>query len=415
MILLGGIILTAIALGLLFINPHVGVLILFAVKPVIDATWESSLFGHNVLELIGAGVPTVFLLRVLVRNDLKNSGLPLFWIWGIYLYTNIFLVFLMLGKGKGIDAFEVFLRTLNGVVGFYLIQTYITDKALFKKLLLALLIAGLFPMLMGLYQAATGTVWRIRQTVGLTRHVGIYHDAVSFRIFIYMTLTGIILYWSYFTERAIIKKLILLGYAVICSVVLFKIYSKAGYTIFVIWFLIWGIFRKQFIIMLAIAVGIIAANYALDNKIFEDVSTVFSKETAAIEGTGETRYIFAGRLTIWDDYWAAWKNAGILNKTFGLGTSAGTAHNDLLRMLVSGGIVGLAAYCTLLLIIGWKVGRNFFQNRTPLNVMAVMIYLMWLVDTIGLVPSLYPAYQWYVWGFIGLALKGVEGLEESRG
>jgi len=41
-----------------------------------------------------------------------------------------------------------------------------------------------------------------------------------------------------------------------------------------------------------------------------------------------------------------------------------------------------------------------------------MIFIMWLVDTLGLAPGLYPAYQWYVWGFIGLALRGVEGLSQ---
>jgi hypothetical protein len=33
---------------------------------------------------------------------------------------------------------------------------------------------------------------------------------------------------------------------------------------------------------------------------------------------------------------------------------------------------------------------------------------MWIIDSMGLTPSVYPAYQWYVWGFIGLALKGVK-------
>jgi hypothetical protein len=47
-------------------------------------------------------------------------------------------------------------------------------------------------------------------------------------------------------------------------------------------------------------------------------------------------------------------------------------------------------------------------ERSPLNVMAVMLFGMWLVDTIGLTPRAYPGYQWYVWGFIGLALRGVD-------
>jgi hypothetical protein len=43
-----------------------------------------------------------------------------------------------------------------------------------------------------------------------------------------------------------------------------------------------------------------------------------------------------------------------------------------------------------------------------------MILMMYLVDTIGLTPGIYPGYQWYVWGFIGLALRGVDGLTDGR-
>jgi hypothetical protein len=37
---------------------------------------------------------------------------------------------------------------------------------------------------------------------------------------------------------------------------------------------------------------------------------------------------------------------------------------------------------------------------------------MWMVDSIGLVPSAYPGYQWFVWGIIGICLR--RGQEESK-
>ena len=83
--------------------------------------------------------------------------------------------------------------------------------------------------------------------------------------------------------------------------------------------------------------------------------------------------------------------------------------------LISVRILSLVAYILLLVMIGWKIFRNLAQNFSRLNMAALMIFLMWLVDTIGLVPSLYPGYQWYVWGFIGLAFRGIEGLNEKAG
>ena len=68
-------------------------------------------------------------------------------------------------------------------------------------------------------------------------------------------------------------------------------------------------------------------------------------------------------------------------------------------------------YIIILLSIGFLVSKNAMNNMTPLNIVAVMVYLMYMLDTIGVSPSMYPGYQWFVWGFVGLALRGVDGLE----
>ncbi|MBW2142753.1 MAG: hypothetical protein JRG97_17185 [Deltaproteobacteria bacterium] len=181
-----------------------------------------------------------------------------------------------------------------------------------------------------------------------------------------------------------------------------------------LWIIVWTVLNKKMIWFIGIIIAIIALNFTTGNRIFRDVATVFSKETAAIEGTGETEKVFAGRPLVWKNYIDQWRESEIFNKVFGAGTSAGAAHNDYLRVLISGGVIGLFAYIFLLAGIGLKVLLNLIHERTPLNIMALMIFLMWLVDTIGLVPGQYPAYQWYIWGFIGLALRGVEGISSTN-
>ena len=63
--------------------------------------------------------------------------------------------------------------------------------------------------------------------------------------------------------------------------------------------------------------------------------------------------------------------------------------------------------------IGIKTVYNCLRQQTPLNIMAVMLIGMWSIDAIGLVPGAYPGYQIFVWGFIGLALRGVAGLDKD--
>ena len=97
----------------------------------------------------------------------------------------------------------------------------------------------------------------------------------------------------------------------------------------------------------------------------------------------------------------------------GAGRNPG-AHNEYLRILYVNGIFGLAAFIIFLFRAGSQLLSHIKERASPLRVMGIMIFLMYFVDTIGLHPSIYPAYNWYVWGFIGLALSGVEGLEEEN-
>ena len=57
--------------------------------------------------------------------------------------------------------------------------------------------------------------------------------------------------------------------------------------------------------------------------------------------------------------------------------------------------------------------RNLIRRVDPLAVAGFMVFLAWMVDTIGLVPSAYSGYQWFVWGMIGLSLRVRQ--EEQQG
>ncbi len=119
------------------------------------------------------------------------------------------------------------------------------------------------------------------------------------------------------------------------------------------------------------------------------------------------RRTLAGRWFGWEALLQNYADRPLVFQILGNG-NPGNAHNDFLVRLFSGGVVGLFIYVVLLGSIGVRILKNFRRRPSPLNVMAIMIFAMWLVDTLGLSPSLYPAYQWYVWGFIGLSLRGLD-------
>ena len=114
---------------------------------------------------------------------------------------------------------------------------------------------------------------------------------------------------------------------------------------------------------------------------------------------------FQGRWFGWVEMMAEWERLPAMSQLFGSGKIATGAHNDFLQMLFHGGIVGLVIYLSLLIVIGVRIGRNLLAKADEMAVAALMVYLMWLIDAVGLVPSAYPAEQWLVWGLIGMSLR----------
>ena len=96
---------------------------------------------------------------------------------------------------------------------------------------------------------------------------------------------------------------------------------------------------------------------------------------------------------------------GTPNKGDRTGESGIGAHNDYIFSIVRSGIFGFCAYLALLLSAGVSIFMGFRKGITPFRVIALMIFVMWGVETIGLVPSAYPSFQWFAWGLIGMSLR----------
>jgi O-antigen ligase len=404
---------TGISIVFLLLSPMNGVLLTLLFKPLIDASWGDHFFGVNALMLIGVTVPLLILPRIIFSRDEKIYTMPLALTGLLFFFSNVFGVVGLIAEGNYSGSIEIFFRALNGFLGFYMFQFFFHDKENFRKLILFLLLAGIFPVLVGIYQGLTGTVWQSRSTsLGLVRYVGLYHDAFSVRYFGFQTLAAIILSWAYFVPKSFIKKTILVGYGLLWCFVIFRGYSKAAIVIFIAWALIWIVFNKKFIWLIFLPIIILVFDFSTGNRIYTDTKRVFMKEIGAYDGTMESKYILAGRTVVWEKMFEEWQKKDFFYQFFGSGTNP-PAHNEFLRITICNGILGLFIFFMVFIKIGWQVWTNILKRATPLNVMAGMIFVMWCIDIMGLHPGLYPAYQWFVFGFITLGLRGVAGLDGS--
>jgi hypothetical protein len=407
MLLTVAIVLSVGALLALLFWPVTGIVLLFISKPVIDTTFaQPLLFGLHLTELVGVAVPLVVLGHMAFATPERAwSRMPLRWIWTVYVADVIVFSMVIAYNQDLLTGANVLFRQLNGFVGFYLLQAFFHGEKGLKTILLAMIAAGLFPVGVGVYQLVTGAEWIHAEAETLTRYIGLYHDAFTIRAYVLQTLIALLLYAALYVRRSLLLKGAALAYGIVALVVLLRAYSKAGILSLGLWAFSWTTLQKKFVALALVVALVAVGGLYYSDDIAANVTQLFHKELGALDGTVDTKRTFAGRWYGWQDMIARWHGFDWPQKAFGSGELAVGAHNDYLLLLFHGGVVGLAIYLALLTAIGTRIVLNLWQRIDPLAVGALMLFLMWLVDTIGLVPSSYPGYQWFVWGMIGLSVR----------
>jgi hypothetical protein len=397
------------ALFALVVNPSVGVMLLFVIRPLVDTAWATPVVGgFKLTELVSTLVPVVVLVRMVFDNGRTRPfrDLPLRSVWLLWsVWVCIFAVEIMFSQGL-VDGCDILFRHLNGLAGFYMVQAYCREPQQQRRFFWALVLAGIFPMATGLMEAATGRHWNLTYGEdGVVRNVGLYHDAITIRYYALQTLMGLLLVHITHAGRARALRALLLAYALACLVVVQGAYSKSGVVTVVAWCLMWMLLRRKLKLLLAAAGVVVIAALYYSGAIAKSIGFIFSKELGALQGQNGAQRVFSGRWYIWDQMLDRWHEFSLTQQLFGSGEVALGAHNDYLQILIHGGLVGLSLYLMLLCAVAMAIVRRLRHRSEPFVVVAAMALVMWLVDTIGLVPSAYSGYQWFVWGIIGLCLR----------
>lgn len=398
-------------LGALASSTAAGILVAIFVKPFIDGSWSSNIGQINPGRIFGVLAPTLILWAILAKKRINNIyGIG---IWTVYaLYALLTAAFMLINEGP-VEAVQSLFRTLNGFIGYLMMQLYFYKAAEFRKLVLVLIATGLFPIGVGLFQAVTGVVWNPQQNLSLVRYSGFYHDIAGLRYVLLQTIIGLLLYWSYFKPVAgrTLKGLLCIALIAAIGIVMFRTYSKAAIVISMVWVLIWSWGRRAFLPMVGIVFAAIIANIIFSDRLWDETEVLFSREMAALDdetgGEQTSDRALSGRVGLWEDYWQVYLDRPAIEQLVGDG-NVRAAHNDYLSTLLSGGLIGLVIYVVLLWTMGSRIIRLYWRERSPLNVAALMLFAMWMIDTIGLTPRLYPSYQWLAWGIIGLAIRGID-------
>lgn len=400
--------LSVVAIGLLVAKPLWGVMAIFLIRPLVDATWAQPLIlDFKLTELLSSIVPLIIFVRMIMddagRRPLRR--MPLKWMWLLWSFDALIFSSLIMFETDWRGGLSVLMRHLNGVTGFYMVQAYCRDERDFSRFAWALAITGILPMATGVIEGVTGVHWSVTfGENGVVRNIGLYHDAITIRYFALQTILGLLLIAS-IGKPANSAKIFCVLYGLAAAFVIKGAYSKSGLLTLGSWVVLWPLLRKNFKAMTGVLIVAAVLTVYFSNEIMDSFGFVFERELAVIEGQGHVENALAGRWYLWMDLTKEWQALGPFAKVFGAGQVATGAHNDYLQVLFHGGLIGLCIYAALLCSVGWAIGRSLWERCDIFAIAPLFVFIMWIVDTIGLVPSAYSGYQWFVWGVIGFCLR----------
>lgn len=371
-------------------------LFILATKSIIDAFWNIKIGPLSILAVQGVMLPFLF-YGVWAKKEYFTA----FWKTSakFYFLALSFGVFWVIVSSP-INFLQNFFLYINCYMGFFLIPSLVKDKDSLQQVLLAIIIGGVFPMLVSLFQYQTGILFQERATVGLTRYVGFYHDAFPVRFYGLLTLFSILIYTNQFKLNRMAFKVFLFCITIGAIFSIYLVFSKAGIAILAVWGVLMIMFSKSKIKQIIIILTAFLFMSIIFGDVFiENIEQVFSKEVGYQEGkVKDSRYTLAGRGYIWQDYWSFWsEDQTLFFQWFGDGVNR-PVHNEFFRMLLSSGIIGVVIFLTFLIRVILKV-LNI--NKSVL-LYALMLLAMYFIDCVGLTPGVYYYYNIILWGFIGL-------------
>lgn len=414
-----------LSLLLLFNNPFWGLLLFVIIKPVIDMTWDIFILGQISLLHLSGIIPFILLSlliikkKVTISSNMKFSLFKLIFIYFLYITVHLLYVYGPLNTQITLNSFQGIMRFSNALSAFVLFPFLINKNENYNLFLITILISSFIPLIILILQMYGIFELRSSLSLGNIRYAGFFHGPVNQRHLFSISL--ICLFGKQICNHRISFFEILLGLILISGI--FYGFSKAG-TIFLISlpsiYLLTKFSIKRMIpfITLTIIVVYISLNIGY-------LENIFRKEIAVIQQTTDIDYALQGRVTIWKVFLENYYSESFLKQLFGSLNSGkvgfrGGIHNDYLLTLSNYGVIGLTIYILIILIM---LKNAFFNFHKWIGVSPILdskifltraVTLIWLIDSMGLHPSMYPALLLFTFGVFGLAYHHINFLKSNE-
>ena len=384
-------------------DPRNGILLLLPSMGVIATTWDISFAGLSLLKISYGFVAII----MIAKTRTMSYKLPQWWLNTAVVFA-LSSVYGIICRPFYLDFspilfIDVILRALNFYLGFFLFPCYFDTREDFKRLVYVLIFSAIFPLLVEYYQIVTGTVFNLRQTRGLTRMVGLYHDAFSNKMFYQQALISIIIILGTKLENSKSRISLLAVFTGLLLVGCYFIFSKSMIAFIILWAVFLAIIGKKLHWGIIVVVFVLIINLYMGGKVFDNVYNIFEKDIQVQQGQIDQKYLLSGRGGLWEEDTRQFKEFGVFAYIFGAGWTP-AAHNEWLRVFYLGGFISLVFFIGCQLNILQHLIHTYLIQKQFYRLVAMLIFLSYLLDCIGVVPGLYPSYNWFTWGILGCLL-----------
>lgn len=384
------------------------------VSPIVAASWNFRYFSFSLVDIFYSIFIIIFLFRLMLKKE-NISDFPYIKLFKLYFVIILFVSTYIAMNSGIVDCVDFLIKSLFMPIAFYLFSKYFTEFKSGKLLVTGLILSGLFPLFFILSQKFIGNVGIFRQTRGLTRYVGLYHDAATLDVYLIQALIGVMLFWHYFLNNSEkIKKSALVVLFCLLLAGSYFLYTKTIFLTFALWLLTYLFLKRRVHVFVAALVLIFFVNTISGQKIFSEINQVFSKEVEYAEGNLNPEAFLSGRGGIWKNAMNVWQKLPVVEKFLGAGSMYAYVHNDFIRMLLSGGVLLLSFSVFLFAVLVSAVFRDFRKKKFFLHLAAVLSIVFYFIVSLGRVPGLYPNMQILTWGFVGLSLNMKADWERCR-
>lgn len=292
-------------------------------------------------------------------------------------------------------------RVVAAVMMFIVLERLLTDMRRVRRVLVAVFVAAIPPILLGGLQAVTGHGKFV--TGGVSRVLGTFLHPNTFGFFLSMFLLMAIAMYRHCTPRV---QLVLIGFIAVCGGMLVLTYSRGSWAAFVVGLAVVGVLQSKRVFGALIAGGVVAV---------VAVPSVVSRISNL--GAGSSVTGSSGNSLVWRfGYWSEVIKLNHNNPITGIGLKgtkyltdqSKAPHNDYLRAYTETGLLGLLGF--LLVIIALvAIARRALRQAHPglergIAVGFAAVLVAYLIDSFGDNLMSEVVVLWYFYAFAACAL-----------